>query len=119
MSEPNLLERIAEVTSQEVADKLSDVYGGLTIFFNSVRFQGSQLARVIGSDNVEKIARGFGCGKVRIPLGSRRGLNARQAYLEALLRQGASCRDAAWVVGVHERTAENARQRLRRQARST
>lgn len=106
---------IEEIIGLDLALKLLKAKGGQTIQI-PVRAQGTELARIIGCEACERLAKDYGAGRLPLPMaaqkGSERDRRERREKAERMLRDGASIAEVARACELHERTVQNYRARL-------
>ena len=108
---PGVLAEIEDAAGIDAALALARAYGGQTVYVPARPKPEHWLVDTVGLEAAGKI-----CDLYRVRDGGARLLIplARPSLLAAALARGASARDAAAAVGVHERTAFRMRRRMRR-----
>ena len=100
----------SEFLDRPVIDKLMNAFGGQELKISENPRPDSKLARVIGVENIQKIADNWGTGIVRLPMGAKR----RDIRVQALLREGKLTHmEIATAVAVSLRTVQYHAARLR------
>jgi hypothetical protein len=101
---PELMERVAELTSREVAVKLMTVFGGVDIVIPRRPRSNGPLAKAIGLDATKKLCAGIGHGRISIPIGRSAAAGDLKREIQQLLSSGKSVRAVALELGIHLRT---------------
>lgn len=113
---PEVLARIADEISPEVADLLAAAVGGTQVMVSERPGVDSAVVRAIGLEGARRLWRVFGSGHLLIPLGAagERGRQAqRRAEAGRLLDLGLSPSQVARAVHLHVMTVYRLRKRMR------
>lgn len=108
---PGILGQIEDVVGTAAALKLARERGGTEMKFSGRR--GGALARIVGDLNAAKITDLLGAEKYCIPMATARGERGRREAAAQLIAKGATTREAALAVDVHQRTIERLRGRCK------
>lgn len=108
---PGVLALIAEATSPAVAIQIAAAFGGTRLFVPLRPRPTSALARVVGVEAAQTIARVIGHGDIEIPMAGARGQRNRRRRVAEMLAGGASIRQASLAGDVCERTARRIKAR--------
>lgn len=104
--------QIAGAIGQDLADRLLAARGGTEITIPQ-HVRGSLLAEVIGEDAARLLRLEFGAGKLRLPTGHMRGEGGRRRRAKQMLEAGHSISEVAQACGLHSRTVEKYRAKMR------
>lgn len=107
-----LLEQIALVTSNEIAEQLAKAYGGIRVYIPKTPTPSSPIVQLIGMDNVLLIVKHIGHGDYNIPMGDYRGIGAKAKIIKKLIRQGYTVSTIALMADCCERTVWVHKQKL-------
>ena len=110
---PKVLAEIAAATSEDVAFKLAEDFGGATVWVPHRVKPEHQLARSVGIEAAGTIAELFGEGELRVPRGPTSLQSRRVALIHDLLGEGKSNQEVARQACCDTRTVERHRRRLR------
>jgi len=106
---PKVLAEIAAATSEEVALKLAEDFGGVSVWVPHTVKPEHRLARSVGVEAARTIAELFGEGELSVPQGPTSFHWKRTAEIRELLRQGKTAREVAQRVGCDVRTVRRHR----------
>ena len=111
-----ILQQIADCTSPQVAITLAKEVGGTVVSIPRHPKAHNKLAKLIGLDNLQAIAKDIGWGEFLIPAGEYRGQGSRKRVIQRLAEDGYSTQEIARVTDCHERTVRRTKSRLRNEA---
>ncbi len=114
---PPLLNEIADVIGAHATLKLVEARGGSLTYIPATAPDGHWLVGAIGRDAADKLCAHFrtGCGgmDIMMPLGSLSITMKRRQAAEQMTREGVSRSDVARRLGIHTRTVQRYRARMR------
>ena len=100
-----ILNDIARVTNEEVAEKLARRLGGQEVFFSPNCTIKGKVAKIVGVEAARLIGEELGFGKRRVPSGNFRGRGARKISGIKLLQSGMAVTRVAELCDVNIITA--------------
>jgi hypothetical protein len=112
---PAVLNDIQSAVGPLVMRQICKAFGGTTIYIPENPRAGSKLARLVGLEAAQKIARKLSAGQVTIPLGPNASEAQIRRAIRAKLEAGHSEAATALALGCHERTVRRERARMRKE----
>lgn len=124
---PPLLAEIANVIGLYATMKLTADWGGCEVYIPARASDGHWLVQSVGRDSADKLCAYFAAriegesrrahhgAKITLPLGQRGSRDVARRRAIELLDRGASVREAARGAGLHARTIQNIRAKLRKE----
>jgi DNA-binding NarL/FixJ family response regulator len=105
---PTVLADVADMAGQDAALALALAYGGTEIYWPKPDSIGPDhdLAKVLGQDVAQLLARDLFMGRVMIPMGAGNQYARRHAAILALRSEGKSIAQIARALGVTSRCVE-------------
>lgn len=103
---------IEDMIGTELTLKLLAERGGTRISV-PMKAAGSALADIIGEEATEILIEEMGVNPVILPNANFRGMRARRARGQEMLRRGASLQEVALEIGCHVRTVTNWKRDMR------
>ncbi len=100
---PGVLSFIADEVGEAAAIRLATARGGRELMLPK-RATGSELARIVGDEDAERIIKLLGVGRVVVPAGAYAGQGARRRRAQAMLKDGKSLHEVAAAVGLDRST---------------
>lgn len=96
---PDLLDELATILSGHQLLRLLAIFGGIYLYIPKTATADHPIAKSIGLDGAERLAKVFGADQIKIPRGEEFRHLMRLRTVAALLHKGVSPREVAALVG--------------------